>query len=287
MEAILDAGAPYVSGRSGCRARAARPLGAGGRRHARQDDDDVDAGLDPGAAGLAPGFLIGGVPMNFGVSARLGSGRLRDRGRRVRHGVLRQALEVRALPAAHRDPEQPRVRPRGHLPGPRGHRDPVPPSRAHRARQRPAGRERRDEASRACWRAAAGARSSASAPKREEAGALRARGEPQTPSTCARMAACASAGWSGRCSAPQPAERAGRDRRGRARGRRARAWRSRRWPLRGVRRRLELRGDVRRRDRLRRLRAPPDGDRDHVDGLRQRVGPARGSWRCSSRAPTR
>jgi UDP-N-acetylmuramate: L-alanyl-gamma-D-glutamyl-meso-diaminopimelate ligase len=32
-------------------------------------------------AGADPGFLIGGVPENFGVSARLGGARLRRRGR--------------------------------------------------------------------------------------------------------------------------------------------------------------------------------------------------------------
>ena len=52
-------------------------------------------------AGLEPGFLIGGVPTNFGVSARRTAVVvLRRRGRRVRHRVLRQALEVRPLPAA-------------------------------------------------------------------------------------------------------------------------------------------------------------------------------------------
>ena len=58
-------------------------------------------------AGLEPGFLIGGVPSNFDSTARLGGGgdarrvAFRDRGGRVRHGVLRQARQVRALPAAH------------------------------------------------------------------------------------------------------------------------------------------------------------------------------------------
>ena len=65
---------------------------------------------------------------------------LRDRGRRVRHGVLRQAREVRALPAAHRDPEQPRARPRRHLSGRRLDPAAVPPAAAHGARQWPAGR---------------------------------------------------------------------------------------------------------------------------------------------------
>ena len=61
---------------------------------------------------------------------------LRDRGRRIRHGVLRQALEVRPLPAAHRGPQQSRIRSRRHLPRPGRDRDAVPPSRAHRFRPR-------------------------------------------------------------------------------------------------------------------------------------------------------
>ena len=90
--------------------------------------------------GSNPGFLIGGIARNFDVSARATElALLRDRGRRVRHRVLRQALEVRLVPAAHRDPQQPRVRPRRHLSRPRGDRDAVPPPGAHRARRR------------ACW----------------------------------------------------------------------------------------------------------------------------------------
>ena len=54
-----------------------------------------------------------------------------------------------------------------------------------------------------------------------------------------------------------------------------------------VRRRLELRGEVERHQGLRRLRAPPDRDAHH----RQRPAPqgrrtASASWRSSSRAPT-
>jgi len=55
-------------------------------------------------ADLSPGFLIGGVPGNFGQRQTV-----RDRGRRIRHRVFRQALEVRALPATHRDPQQSRI----------------------------------------------------------------------------------------------------------------------------------------------------------------------------------
>ena len=73
IEALLESDIPYTSGpewlaRDGAR----RSLGARGRRHARQDHDRGDAGLDPGGCGPAPGFLIGGIPGNFPVSARLG-----------------------------------------------------------------------------------------------------------------------------------------------------------------------------------------------------------------------
>ena len=54
--------------------------------------------------------------------------------------------QVRALPADGRDPQQPRIRPRRHLPGRRGDPAPVPPPRAHRAAPRPADRQRRGRA---------------------------------------------------------------------------------------------------------------------------------------------
>ena len=111
-------------------------LGARGRRArtARRRRRRCSRGSSSTRAS-SPGFLIGGVPLDFGVSARLtDSAVLRHRGRRVRHRVLRQALEVRPLPAAHGDPQQPRVRPRRHLPRPRGDRDAVPPPACARCR---------------------------------------------------------------------------------------------------------------------------------------------------------
>ena len=70
--------------------------------------------------GRDPGYLIGGVPQDpaDGQPPR-GRGRsLCDRGRRVRQRVLRQAEQVHPLRAARRGVQQPRVRPRGHLPRP-------------------------------------------------------------------------------------------------------------------------------------------------------------------------
>ena len=85
-------------------------------------------------AGLDPGFLIGGVPQDFGRSARLGSTTVfRRRSRRIRHVVFRPPFEVRALPAAHARHQQPRIRPRRHLPGPRRDSDAVPSLAAHGA----------------------------------------------------------------------------------------------------------------------------------------------------------
>ena len=77
------------------------------------------------AAGRDPSFLVGGVTQNYSGNYRVGKGAaLRRRGRRVRHRLLGQGLQVPPLPAAHRHPHQRGVRPRGHLPGPaplRGH----------------------------------------------------------------------------------------------------------------------------------------------------------------------
>ena len=101
------------------------------------------------ADGRNPGFLVGGVPENFGVSARLGDTRapFRHRGRRIRHRVLRQALEVRALPADDRDPQQSRIRSRRHFSRRRRDPAPVPSPGAHGAGQRPADRQRGRRAS--------------------------------------------------------------------------------------------------------------------------------------------
>ena len=75
MEAILDAGLPYTSGPQWLAEHVLpAPPRARRRRHARQDDDDRDARVDPRGGGRTPGFLVGGVPLNFGVSARLGDG---------------------------------------------------------------------------------------------------------------------------------------------------------------------------------------------------------------------
>ena len=80
MEAILDAGAAYTSGpqwlaehvlRSGDNPR--HVLAVAGTHGKTSTTSMLAWVLDQ--AGLQPGFLVGGVPLNFGVSARLGAGR--------------------------------------------------------------------------------------------------------------------------------------------------------------------------------------------------------------------
>jgi UDP-N-acetylmuramate: L-alanyl-gamma-D-glutamyl-meso-diaminopimelate ligase len=75
MEAILDAGAPYTSGPQWLADQVLRGrhvLAVAGTHGKTTTTAMLAWILDQ--AGLQPGFLIGGVPMNFGVSARLGAG---------------------------------------------------------------------------------------------------------------------------------------------------------------------------------------------------------------------
>jgi UDP-N-acetylmuramate: L-alanyl-gamma-D-glutamyl-meso-diaminopimelate ligase len=76
MEAILEAGAPYVSGPQWLRdhvLRGRHVLAVAGT-HGKTSTASMLAWILE-HAGLQPGFLIGGVPENFGISARLGAGR--------------------------------------------------------------------------------------------------------------------------------------------------------------------------------------------------------------------
>ncbi len=72
LEAILDAGLPYVSGPQWLAEHILQGrwvLGVAGT-HGKTTTASLLAWILEDA-GLAPGFLIGGVPRNFGVSARL------------------------------------------------------------------------------------------------------------------------------------------------------------------------------------------------------------------------
>jgi UDP-N-acetylmuramate: L-alanyl-gamma-D-glutamyl-meso-diaminopimelate ligase len=75
MEAILDAGAAYTSGPQWLAEHVlqGRHVLAVAGTHGKTTTTSMLAWILE-RAGLEPGFLVGGVPMNFGVSARLGKG---------------------------------------------------------------------------------------------------------------------------------------------------------------------------------------------------------------------
>jgi UDP-N-acetylmuramate: L-alanyl-gamma-D-glutamyl-meso-diaminopimelate ligase len=76
MEHILDAGLPYTSGPQWLADHVlqGRHVLAVAGTHGKTTTTAMLAWILE-AAGLQPGFLVGGVPSNFGVSARLGSGK--------------------------------------------------------------------------------------------------------------------------------------------------------------------------------------------------------------------
>jgi UDP-N-acetylmuramate: L-alanyl-gamma-D-glutamyl-meso-diaminopimelate ligase len=73
MEAILDAGAPYTSGPQWLAEHVlqGRHVLAVAGTHGKTTTTAMLTWILE-SAGLQPGFLVGGVPMNFGISARLG-----------------------------------------------------------------------------------------------------------------------------------------------------------------------------------------------------------------------
>ena len=73
MEAILDAGLPYTSGPQWLAEQVlqGRHVLAVAGTHGKTTTTSMLAWILH-SAGLTPGFLVGGVPLNFGVSARLG-----------------------------------------------------------------------------------------------------------------------------------------------------------------------------------------------------------------------
>ena len=75
MEAILDSGAAYTSGPQWLAEHVlqGRHVLAVAGTHGKTTTTSMLAWILE-HAGLAPGFLVGGVPQNFGVSARLGTG---------------------------------------------------------------------------------------------------------------------------------------------------------------------------------------------------------------------
>ncbi|MDR7305928.1 UDP-N-acetylmuramate:L-alanyl-gamma-D-glutamyl-meso-diaminopimelate ligase [Rhodoferax saidenbachensis] len=79
MEAILDAGAPYTSGPQWLAEHVlqGRHVLAVAGTHGKTTTTAMLSWILE-SAGLQPGFLVGGVPMNFGISARLGGGTAPD-----------------------------------------------------------------------------------------------------------------------------------------------------------------------------------------------------------------
>jgi UDP-N-acetylmuramate: L-alanyl-gamma-D-glutamyl-meso-diaminopimelate ligase len=73
MEAVLDAGAAYTSGPQWLAENVlfGRHVLAVAGTHGKTSTTSMLAHILE-HAGLRPGFLVGGVPLNFGVSARLG-----------------------------------------------------------------------------------------------------------------------------------------------------------------------------------------------------------------------
>ena len=76
MEAVLDAGARYTSGPQWLSEQVlqGRHVLAVAGTHGKTTTTSMLAWILD-RAGLQPGFLVGGVPLNFGVSARLGGGK--------------------------------------------------------------------------------------------------------------------------------------------------------------------------------------------------------------------
>ncbi len=76
MEAILDAGLPYTSGPQWLSEHVlqGRHVIAIAGTHGKTTTTAMTSWILE-QAGLQPGFLVGGVPLNFGVSARLGQGK--------------------------------------------------------------------------------------------------------------------------------------------------------------------------------------------------------------------
>lgn len=76
MEAILDAGLPYISGPQWLAEHVlqGRHVIAIAGTHGKTTTTAMTSWVLE-ATGLEPGFLVGGVPLNFGVSARLGQGK--------------------------------------------------------------------------------------------------------------------------------------------------------------------------------------------------------------------
>ena len=281
---------PAVAGR----ARARGPPRAGRRRHARQDHHHRDAGLDP-RAGRPRSRASWSAACRSTSASRRGSAATRgartpfvieadeydtaffDKRSKFVHYRPRTAI-LNNLEFDHADifPDLAAIE------------TPVPPPRAHRAGAAAGwSSTRARRRCSACWRRGCWSEVQRFGARKEEPGALRARGEPHAFDVLRGALKIARVEW------PLLGEHNQLNAlaaiaRGRARRRRARR------PRRGARRRsrtcarrLELRGEAGGVARLRRLRAPPDRDPHHHRRPAPQGRRARASSPCSSRARTR
>ncbi|WP_296509730.1 UDP-N-acetylmuramate:L-alanyl-gamma-D-glutamyl-meso-diaminopimelate ligase [Rhodoferax sp.] len=108
MEAILDAGAPYTSGPQWLAEHVlqGRHVLAVAGTHGKTTTTSMLAWVLE-YAGLQPGFLVGGVPLNFGISARLGGGEAKGSAQ-VREEPAKRAgdTEQSVLPARRTTPSE-------------------------------------------------------------------------------------------------------------------------------------------------------------------------------------
>ncbi len=104
MEAILDAGAPYTSGPQWLAEHVLqdRHVLAVAGTHGKTTTTAMLTWILE-SAGLQPGFLIGGVPLNFGISARLGGGSTVGSAQ-VKEEPAKRAGDTEQSPPPHRHP---------------------------------------------------------------------------------------------------------------------------------------------------------------------------------------
>ena len=239
---------------------------AGRGRDARQDDHLVAAGARAARTpGAIPSFLIGGVPLNFRQSWRLGAGgEFVVEGDEYDTAFFDKGSKFLHYRPQHRDPHLGRVRPRRHLPRRGGGAAPRSASSWRSSPRTACWSPARPRPARWRWRAAPAARSSpTAAPARAPTGRSRSPPARSAGAPRWRWRGGASGSASSRPNLPgiynhenligvmAVASSLGIELPAIARG--VRRFLGRAAPAGGARRRA-------RRDRGRRLRAPPDGD---------------------------
>ena len=112
LEEILDRGLPYTSGPQWLSENVlqGRHVLAVAGTHGKTTTSSMVLHILQ-KAGLEPGWLIGGVPLETHASAGLGKSKYFA----IEADLFRQAQQVRALPPDDGGSEQPRIRPRRHL----------------------------------------------------------------------------------------------------------------------------------------------------------------------------